>query len=102
MTVIIGIDPHKASHMAVAIDGDELRPAPHPRVAHDTLLKLEALRCRVGQDCVVIHARSLTAGCDSERPARKRRPEGRCLPAVNAQRAGHLVRRPGVNAGVLG
>jgi transposase len=23
MTVIIGIDPHKASHMAVAIDGDE-------------------------------------------------------------------------------
>jgi hypothetical protein len=24
MTVIIGIDPHKATHMAVAIDGDEL------------------------------------------------------------------------------
>ena len=23
MTVIIGIDPHKATHMAVAIDGDE-------------------------------------------------------------------------------
>ena len=23
MTVIIGIDPHKASHMAVAVDGDE-------------------------------------------------------------------------------
>ena len=23
MTVMIGIDPHKASHMAVAIDGDE-------------------------------------------------------------------------------
>ena len=25
MTVIIGIDPHKATHMAVAIDGDEQR-----------------------------------------------------------------------------
>ena len=25
MTVIIGIDPHKATHVAVAIDGDERR-----------------------------------------------------------------------------
>ena len=24
MTIMIGIDPHKASHTAVAIDGDEL------------------------------------------------------------------------------
>jgi hypothetical protein len=27
MTVIIGIDPHKATHVAVAIDGDELQLA---------------------------------------------------------------------------
>ena len=45
MTVIIGIDPHKATHMAVAIDGDE---QPFARLEVDRGPRADAAAVGVG------------------------------------------------------
>ena len=51
MTVIIGIDPHKATHMAVVIDGDE-----------QAIARLELMADR-GADATVVGV-----GCAAGRP----------------------------------
>ena len=51
MSVIIGIDPHKATHAAVAIDGDE-RPVARLQVAagRDQTARLSAWAAPLGRD----------------------------------------------------